>query len=152
MKPTISKKPDRQARLYHTDETAWLELCANLIQKRRYLELDYDNLKEYLRDMAERDKREVRSRLLQLMLHLLKWQYQPKRRTHSWKNSILSQREELEDILGSKSLANHAVERLADVYAKAVKRAIREARLEQSVFPEECPYSLEYLLGEDFPA
>ncbi|MFN4259691.1 MAG: DUF29 family protein [Gemmataceae bacterium] len=32
--------------LYEQDETAWLERSAQLIQQRRFEELDYDNLNE----------------------------------------------------------------------------------------------------------
>jgi hypothetical protein len=152
MATTTSRKRQQLSRLYFVDETAWLESCARLIQARRYRDLDYEHLLEYLVDTAERERREVRSRLLQLVLHLMKWQFQPKHRTRSWKNSILDQRDELEDVLSSKSLRNHAHASLADVYAKAIKRAIRETNLDHSIFPEVCPYSLEFLLGEEFPS
>jgi hypothetical protein len=151
MRPPTSRKPNL-GKLYEADETAWLELSAVLIDKRRFRELDFENLKEFLQAMAERDKREVRSRLLQLILHFLKWQFQPKRRTRSWKNSILNQREELQELLTAKSLADHAEEKLADAYAKAVRRVVRETSLNPSVFPENCPYSLDFLLGEEFPS
>jgi len=152
MKRTASRKPLNLAGLYAKDETAWLEQSSQLIHDHRYEDLDYEHLEEYLWEMAEREKREVRSRLLQLIVHLLKWQYQTKQRARSWQNSILNQREELEDLLSSQSLAKHAEESFPGIYTKAVKRALRETNLEASVFPEDCPYSLEYLLGEEFPS
>jgi hypothetical protein len=50
------------ATLYRKDETAWLETMSQLLAQRRFRELDYRHLSEYLADMAKRDKREVMSR------------------------------------------------------------------------------------------
>ncbi len=63
--------------LYLRDETAWLETMAELIARNELSELDYDNLREYLTDRAIRDRREVLSRLIVLIAHHLKWQFQP---------------------------------------------------------------------------
>ncbi|MGZ3390191.1 MAG: DUF29 family protein, partial [Isosphaeraceae bacterium] len=63
--------------LYNKDETAWLDVMARLIAERRFGELDYEHLHEFLTDMARRDRREVLSRLKRLLLHLLKWEHQP---------------------------------------------------------------------------
>jgi hypothetical protein len=61
------------ADLYESDETAWLEAMAELAAQRRAAEMDYEHLAEFLTDMARRDRREVRSRLVVLITHLLKW-------------------------------------------------------------------------------
>ena len=53
--------------LYEADETAWLEAMADLVRRRRYEDLDFENLGEYLADMARRDRREVESRLTVLL-------------------------------------------------------------------------------------
>src|ERR1700730_18671616 len=90
--------------LYHEDETAWLEAMARLVAARRFDELDHENLREFLADMARRDKREVLSRLTTLLAHLLKWEHQPQQRTRSWEATILHQREELRDLLESSTL------------------------------------------------
>jgi hypothetical protein len=135
------------SRLYTADETAWLEQSANLLHEGRYDDLDYKHLEEFLWDMAKRDKREVRSRLTSLLLHLLKWDYQPRKRSRSWRLSIITQRHELEDALDSKTLKNHASEALPGAYVKAVERAAAETGLSSHTFPQECPYSLEEVLG-----
>lgn len=69
----------KQTCLYETDETAWLEQMSKLISERRYGELDYEHLSEYLLDMAKRDRREVLHRLTTLLAHLVKWGHQPAR-------------------------------------------------------------------------
>src|SRR5438105_15288639 len=103
------------------DETAWLEQTAALVAQRRFGEIDPDHLSEYLSDMARRDKREVLSRLTVLLAHLLKWDRQPDRRTGSWEATILHQRQELRDLLESRTLRNHAGEALGTAYARAVR-------------------------------
>src|SRR3954452_22993818 len=85
--------------LYEQDETAWLEIMAELIRQGRLDEIDSVNLAEYLADMARRDRREVESRLTVLIAHALKWTHQPDRRSGSWKATIIEQRQELEGLV-----------------------------------------------------
>src|SRR3954463_11425889 len=85
--------------LYERDETAWLETMANLAAQRRLGEMDYAHLSEYLTEMAKRDRREVFSRLVVLLSHLLKWEQQPQNRTGSWRGTIREQRRELKQLL-----------------------------------------------------
>jgi Domain of unknown function DUF29 len=134
--------------LYEADETAWLDAMAELIQKGQFDDLDYPHLQEYLTDMAKRDRREVKSRLTVLLTHLLKWIFQPENRTGSWHGSIIAQRQELNDLLASSVLRNHAENILADVYSAAVKRAAAETGLPFETFPGECTYNLDQLLSD----
>jgi hypothetical protein len=138
------------ADLYETDETAWLEESSRMIREGRLQELDYPHLSEYLQDMAKRDRREVRSRLVQLIAHLLKWQHQPDQRSASWKRTIFNQRTELTGILESKTLRNHAAEILAEVYKLAVKGAADETSLPSTSFPATCPFTIDQILDYDF--
>src|ERR1700680_2338834 len=78
--------------LYEQDETAWLEAMAGLAANGRAAEMDYPHLSEYLADMARRDRREVFSRLVVLLSHLLKWEHQPERRAGSWRGPMRGQR------------------------------------------------------------
>jgi len=135
--------------LYEQDETAWLERTAEFIQQRRFGELDYANLAVYLCDMARRDRREVKSRLMILLAHLLKWEQQPDRRSGSWAATIQLQQEEFADLASSGVLRNHAEAVLSDAYDKAVKQAALETERSASDFPAECPYSVEDLIRLD---
>ena len=134
------------AELYIEDETAWLERMSELVRYRCLTEIDFDNLTEYLSDMARRDRREVKSRLTVLLTHWLKWEHQPEKRSGSWKATIAHQRQELADDAGSGVLRNHADEVLADAYGNAVERAALETGLPATAFPAECPYSIDQLL------
>jgi hypothetical protein len=94
--------------LYERDETAWLEAMSALAAAGRYAEMDFPNLSEYLADMARRDRREVFSRLVTLLAHLLKWERQLDRRGGSWRGTIREQRRELRQLLESGMLQAHA--------------------------------------------
>lgn len=134
--------------LYQEDETAWLEQMSQLIAERRFDEVDFANLREYLADMARRDKREVLRRLTTLIAHRLKWEHQPDKRTKSWRAAIAEQRRELEELLSSRVLRNHAEEMLAKAYAHALEEAAIETELPESAFPAESTRPLEEWLAK----
>jgi hypothetical protein len=134
--------------LYGQDETAWLEAMSTLAAEGRYAELDYPNLSEYLADMAKRDRREVFSRLVVLLTHLLKWDHQPDRWGGSWRGTIREQRRELRQLLESGTLRNHAATVLADAYAEARRQTSDETESDIGVFPVENPWDLDEALQE----
>jgi hypothetical protein len=134
--------------LYEQDETAWLEAMSALAASRRYSEMDFRHLSEYLADMAKRDRREVLSRLVVLFTHLLKWEYQPEHRSGSWRGTIRAQRRELRQLVESGSLRNHALTVLADAYTEARRQAADETELGLDTFPPENRLSLDELLAE----
>ena len=134
--------------LYDRDETAWLEAMAALAAERRYAEMDFRNLSEYLTDMARRDKREVFSRLVVLLAHLLKREHQPDRRGGTWRGTIREQRRELRQLLESGTLRNHALAVFADAYAEARRQAADEAELDVATFPAESPWGLDEAVEE----
>jgi hypothetical protein len=137
------------AELFADDETAWLDRMSELVRQRRLDELDLDNLTEYLTDMARRDRREVKSRLVILLTHRLKWEFQPERRSRSWRATIIAQRQELAELAGTGVLLAHAEAVLAESYANAVELAVAETGLVRETFPARCPYSVGQLLAAD---
>ena len=132
--------------LYEADETAWLEAMADLAGDGRAEELDLPHLAEYLSDMARRDRRDVETRLVVLLSHLLKWVHDPSHRSRSWRATVVEQRQELNRLAGRGVLRNHAEAILAEVYPEAVERAAAETGLAPQTFPAECPYTLDQLL------
>jgi hypothetical protein len=137
--------------LYERDETAWLEAMAELARDGRAEDLDLVHLAEYLSDMARRDRREVESRLVVLIAHLLKWTYQPDHRSRSWRVTVVEQRQELGDLAGGGVLRHHAEAVLPGAYRKAVERAGAETGLSPDRFPAECPYTVDQLLTVELP-
>jgi hypothetical protein len=135
--------------LYTEDETAWLDTMVVLLRSGAYAELDFANLREYLSDMAKRDRREVESRLVVLLAHVLKWVHQPDQRSRSWRASIVEQRQELKRLASRGVLRKHAESVLAEAYHEAVERATAETGLPLEAFPGECAYSVDELLSFD---
>lgn len=134
--------------LYERDETAWLEAMSALAASGRFDEMDYTHLSEFLADMARRDRREVFSGLVLLFTHLLKWDYQPERRSGSWRGTIREQRRELRQLLESGTLRRHAEAVLAEAYSEARRQAADETELSLDVFPAEDQRSIDELLAE----
>lgn len=148
----VVRTPLSLAALYETDETAWLEAMAQLAAEQRLEEMDHANLSEYLRDMARRDRREVLSRLVLLLTHLLKWQFQAEHRTGSWQVTIRTQRRDLAMLLESGTLRNHAESVLAKAYDEACKDAALETGLSVETFPAQCPWTVSELLEQELEA
>ncbi len=136
--------------LYEADETAWLDAMVALLDAGRASDLDFPNLREYLHDMARSERREVVSRVVVLLAHILKWEFQPDKRSGSWRATIRHQRFELRQ-QAEGVLRNHAEENLPRAYASAVEEAMDETGLSADSFPAECPYTLDQLLADDLP-
>jgi uncharacterized protein DUF29 len=140
------------ADLYEVDEHLWIEAQIDALRTGRTDQLDRAHLIEYLTEMTIRDRRELKSRLATLLIHLLKVRFQPDRLPRSWVGTILEQQSELESLLtGIPSLSRHVPELLAQAYDDAARRAARETRLARANFPATCPWTLEEALAFDPP-
>ncbi|MDB9411290.1 DUF29 domain-containing protein [Microcystis aeruginosa] len=141
------------SQLYETDFNLWLEQTVNDLKKGNLEFLDLDNLIEEISDMGRNsnNRREVFSRLKVLLMHLLKWQYQPEKRTNSSINTIDEQREQLELIFrDSPSLKPYLADIFAECYQKAVRGTVNETNLPKETFPVDCPFSQEQVLNWDY--
>lgn len=120
-----------------------------MVSRGEFAEIDREHLAEEIADMGKRDRREVRSRMTVLLMHLLKWEAQPEmRQESSWRATIVEQRAELALLFeDSPSLRRVAADELAKVYGHAVQRAAAETGLGVETFPPECPYRIEELLS-----
>jgi hypothetical protein len=136
---------------YEKDFYAWLQETIDLVKAGRLNELDRDILIDELESMGKRDRRELLSRLVILVTHLLKWAYQPEHRGSGWIGSIAEQRLQiLGQLEDSPSLRTLVPEALQSTYPKAVSLAAKETGLPLGHFPTLCPFSPESLLDEDF--
>src|SRR5437868_2639214 len=111
-------------KLYEQDFLAWTEDQADALRRRSVNELDWENLLEEVESLGRQERNELRSHLIVLLVHLLKWRVQPDRRTRSWALSIAEQRREAERLLGENpSLRPISGDILADAYPIARLRA-----------------------------
>lgn len=138
--------------LYEKDFYLWTQTTAELLKQQKFDAVDWDNLIEEIETLGRSEKRAVRSHLVILLQHLLKWQFQPERRSSSWQNSIDNARDELAELLADNpSLSgSFLLESLPEVYSKARKKASDETTIYLENFPEECPYSLSEILHPEF--
>lgn len=87
------------SRLYDSDFYAWADEQATLLREGKLAQADIEHIAQEIESMGKTEKRELASRLKILILHLLKWRFQPLKRTASSEVSITVQRHELEDHL-----------------------------------------------------
>lgn len=135
--------------IYETDFNLWLKQTANDLREQHWHELDITHLIEEIEGLSKSEKRSIVSQLARLLLHLLKWQYQPERRSDSWLDSITDARIQIAMTLAdSPSLKFYPAEQLDYSYQLARRNAARQTGLSLTVFPEHCPYTLENILQE----
>jgi predicted DNA-binding ribbon-helix-helix protein len=138
--PPQSAPADQQ---YEQDFYSWALRQAALLRAGRFAELDIANIAEELDTLGRAEFNSLVSALRVLMLHLLKWDQQPEKRSRSWVVSIVVQRGELAEVLtdnpGLKPRLGEALER---AYGRARREAAAETGLDIKTFPQTCPYDL----------
>jgi hypothetical protein len=137
--------------LYATDDNLWLLETIELLKQKRLDELDLDNLIEELESMGRRDVNKAKSLLRQIIIHLLLlqyWQLEVERNYHHWRGEIKTFRYDLNNHLTT-NLKNKLQENLVDIYDSAVD-FVKEKTGFPVDLPEQCPYSIEQLLDEDY--
>ncbi|UBF25867.1 DUF29 domain-containing protein [Kovacikia minuta CCNUW1] len=145
----VTDSSQKLAQLYEADFVLWIEKTVQLLKQGNLSELDIENLIEEIEALSRRDKREIQSRLIVLLQHLLKYTYQPERRSNSWIATINEQRLQIILILNdSPSLRNYLAENFAGCYARARKQAADETGLPIATFPETAPFAETDVLTE----
>lgn len=137
--------------LYETDFYTWTQEQVSLLKTQQWEQLDTVNLIEEIETLGRRERQELRNRLGVLLGHLLKWQFQPEKRSNSWLGTIREQRVQVKLLLqDSPSLKPYLDEVFFTIYELGLALAIRETELGEQVFPEICPYTLDQTLNTEF--
>ncbi len=137
--------------LYNIDFVRWVETTTEQLRAQDYDSVDWENLIEEIEDMSRRERKALKSNLVVILLHLLKWQYQPECRTGSWRGSIREHRRRInDDLKDSPSLAPYLQEVFAECYGYAKEQASDETGLPIETFPLDCPYTSEQSLESKF--
>jgi hypothetical protein len=77
--------------LYDRDFNLWLEATANQLKTKQVDELDWQHLIEEIESLGKADKRELKSRSIVLLEHLLKlayWEQERKLSFRGWQDTI----------------------------------------------------------------
>ncbi|UOP04819.1 DUF29 domain-containing protein [Conchiformibius kuhniae] len=136
---------------YHQDLAAWAAHQAALLKAGRMQDLDVENLIEEMEAMSRKEHRELFNRMIVLIAHLLKWQYQPTHRGMSWRQTIFNQRNEISDLIeDSPSLANHFDD--AEWLNKAWRRGVQQAETETGIktLPQQPVWTIAEIREKDF--
>lgn len=137
--------------LYDTDYVGWLDSNVEKLRNQNYAQVDWENLIEEIADVAKSERRSLKSNLIILLVHLLKWQFQSGKRTGSWERSIIEHRRRIKELLkDSPSLKPFLVEIFPECYADALLQTKAETGLPLAIFPEQSPYDLSQILDRDF--
>jgi hypothetical protein len=136
---------------YEDDFLLWLDAQVEFLRADRFELLDKENLLEELTGMANRQRHAICSRLEVILVHLLKCQHQPGRKTSSWTATINEQRRKIFYACeASPSLRRVVAPSLERIYARAVREAARQTGLPVTEFAAVCPYTDAQLLDDDF--
>ena len=140
-----------RSQLYDSDFYAWAHEQAALLREGKLSSADIDNIAEEIESMGRSEKRELVSRLTVLLLHLLKWRFQPEFRSTSWRLSIEEQRLKITSHLADNpSLKTMLPAAIVESYQLAVIGARRETGLSRENFPTACPWRFEQMMDSDF--
>jgi hypothetical protein len=137
---------------YDSDFYSWSQEQGQLVREGRWMEIDRENVAEEIESLGREQFNKLESAFRVLLMHMLKWDHQPERRSRSWANSIATQRLDLNDVLGDNpGLKPRIDEAILRAYRKARIEASTETNLERATFPETCPYSFDDITSRAFP-
>ncbi len=140
------------ATIYETDFYLWTQQQADLLRQGELSELDTAHLIEEIEDMGASHRHAIESYLANILLHLLKWKYQPERRGASWEGSIENSRHRIGRLLKSNpSLKLKLLDMAIEEYPFSRKSASRETSLPITMFPDQCEFSIEQITGDYWP-
>ncbi|QLE56922.1 DUF29 domain-containing protein [Nostoc sp. TCL26-01] len=145
--PTVFKN----FRLYDQDFYMWIETTVKQLKEGRFSDVDLENLIEEIESMGRSEKRALESNLVIVLMHLLKYKYQPEKRTNSWLSTIFEHRRRLnKNLQDSPSLKKYFAENFIECYQDARQLAALETGLTIDIFPVESFWTAEECLNQEF--
>lgn len=137
--------------LYEEDFYSWTQRNTELLRQKRFSEVDFENVIEEIESIGRREKRELKNRLGDLILTLLKWTVQKSYQNEIEKMRIKEKRIRVFEILDdSPSLESELSKNLEKIYEISVLRAIAETGFGEKMFNKNCPFTLDQCLDFNF--
>jgi hypothetical protein len=148
MGQALKARPRAKKTPYDVDLAAWVAEQVALLRARRFDEIDADNIAEELEDVGREQYDRLESALTVLVMHLLKWDHQPERRSRSWRSTVAEQRRRVEKLLRKNpSLKASLGEAIADAFVDGRGRAAVEMDRDEDELPAECPYGFDEIMA-----
>ena len=136
---------------YDQDFYGWTVEQVALLQNKQFDQIDLEHIIEEIDSMGKAERNQLRNRLTVLLMHLLKWQYEPSHRCTSWVQTIREQRRAIPRLIKENpSLKSSLADLLLDAYSNAVEDAADETNLPISLFPTDCPWSYAEFMDKEF--
>ncbi|MFN6462593.1 MAG: DUF29 domain-containing protein [Nostoc sp. DedVER02] len=139
--------------LYEQDFYAWVEQTAELLRSHQWDTLDLENLIEEVVDLGKSQQRALQSALRLVLLYLLKWKYQPERRSRSSQVTITRELLNIDELLQESPSLQRFLnddEWINTIYQRAQREAMVETGLSEDEFAIACPFSVDEILDLDF--
>lgn len=139
---------------YEQDYLAWLNQQVGFMRSGQFQRLDVDNLAEEIEAMGRSEKRELEHRMIVLLVHLLKWQYQPTYRGNSWQYTILEQRRQIQRLIKNSPSLKSTLKQgdwLEEVWELACLGAAKETGLRLDTFPNLPIWDVARVLSDFLP-
>jgi hypothetical protein len=137
--------------MYEKDLYLWGQEHINLLKQGRLNEIDIEHLIEEIEDMGRSQQHVIYSHQVNLIMHLLKWDYQSNIQSHSWKISILNARISISRLIKTTpSLQESPLKNLNDAYEDARELASNETGIDIKKLPKICPYTIEEILNKNW--
>ena len=137
--------------LYDKDFYGWTQEQIELLRQKKLMQLDIANLIEEIESLGRQERRELLNRLVVLLHHLLKWEFQPANRSRSWEATLKIQRLEVAKLLEQNpSLRPYMSDAIAEAYQRSILEVYGETDIPIENLPPACPYSFEQISDRDF--
>ncbi|MBE9237632.1 DUF29 domain-containing protein [Anabaena aphanizomenioides LEGE 00250] len=141
-------------KLYDQDFYLWIQTTVKLLSEGKLEQLDIENLIEEIDSIGRREKKELKTRLIVLIEHLLKLQYWTEEKDYNarfWRNTVVEQRRQIAySLADSPSLKSILNDVFLECYQDARNDTLRKYELPSELFPEDSPFSLSDVLNADF--
>ncbi|GAB4551024.1 MAG: DUF29 domain-containing protein [Pleurocapsa sp.] len=147
----MTAKLPKISQIYDRDYHLWLEETAQLLKNRDFDQLDLENLIEEIETLGRSEKNKIISSLRLIYQHLLKWQYQPEKRSKSWTDTIDRERDNINDYIEDMPSLKKLLDN-PEAIAKAYSRGRRDAMKETGInnLPQDCPFTIEQVLDPNY--